>query len=84
MMNHNKRLNKIFGALAFGILIVATWLTFSGHPLATQVNRWQMKQMQNSHDYFPVLTIFVLALPPLLVLLVSKFLILKGSGKSRP
>lgn len=84
MTDRKEILNRIFGVIAFGLLIVATWLTLSGHPLAISINRWQAKQLQDGHDYFPVLTIFVLALSPLLVLLLLKLLLLKPIRKSRP
>jgi hypothetical protein len=77
----NKTLNLVFGILAVGILIMATYLTLSHHPLADRVSRWQGDAMNDKNKYFPVLTIFLLALPPLLLLLPIKLLFLKAGGK---
>jgi hypothetical protein len=72
----NKTLNVIFGSIAIGLLIVATYLTFSQHPLANSISSWQVTFL-NDNTYFPALTIFLLALPPLLLLLVIKLLVLR-------
>jgi hypothetical protein len=77
----NKKLNAIFGVIAFGILIAATWLTLSHHTLADKISRWQGEQMNDRRKYFPVLTIFLLALPPLLILLPLKLFLLKVSTR---
>jgi len=69
-------MNKTFGTLAFAILIAATWLSLSRHPITDKINAWQAGMM-GDNTFFPVLTIFVLALPPLLLLLGIKFLLLK-------
>lgn len=71
----SKSVNLIFGGIAIGLLIAATSLTFAGHPYAITVNRWQEKAM-GDNEYFPVLSIFLLALPPLLALLLIKLIVL--------
>jgi hypothetical protein len=73
-------MNKISGTLAFVILIAATWLTISHHPITDKINAWQAGMMGNN-KFFPALTIFILALPPLLLLLGIKFIILKRIKK---
>jgi hypothetical protein len=75
--NENKLLNIIFGCTAIGILIVATFLTFSQHPLANRISLWQSDLIHDKDKYYPVLTIFLIALPPLLFLLPVKTGILK-------
>jgi hypothetical protein len=73
----NKTLNTIFGSMAIGILIAATYLTFSHHPIANRISLWQAGLMSEKDEYFPALTILLLALPPLLLLLPVKIIILK-------
>jgi hypothetical protein len=73
----NKTLNVIFGSIAIGTLIAATYLTFSHHPIANRISQWQAGLMNEKDGYFPALTIFLLALPPLLLLLPVKIIILK-------
>ncbi len=72
----NKKLNAVFGSIAFGLLVAAAYLTLSHHNVAVKINLWQAKVM-GDNKYFPVLTIFLLALPPLLLLLLVKVLVLK-------
>ncbi|NOT92367.1 hypothetical protein [Ferruginibacter sp.] len=76
----NKKLNAVFGSIAFGLLIAAVYLTLSGHNMAVKINLWQGKVMGDD-KYFPVLTIFFLALPPLLLLLLVKVVVLKLQKK---
>jgi hypothetical protein len=73
-------MNKIFGTLAFVILIAATWLTLSHHPITDKINAWQA-EMMGDNKFFPVLTIFLLALPPLVLLLIIKSIVVKRSNK---
>lgn len=83
--NENKTLNIIFGSIAIGILLAATWLTLSHHSLANRISQWQAALMNEKNEYFPALTIFLLALPFLLLLLPVKIIILnlirKNTGK---
>ncbi|GEM_PF-1469539 len=69
-------MNTVFGGIALGILIAAVYLTFSHHPLAYVVSKWQ-SGMMGRDEYFPALTIFLLAIPALLVLMVVKLLLAK-------
>lgn len=71
-----KKFNTVFSSIAFGLLIAATYLTFTQHHFAVTINIWQAKIM-GDNKYFPVLTIFLLVLPPLLVLLLVKTAVLK-------
>lgn len=77
----NKTLNTIFGSIALGILIAATWLTLSHHPIANHISRWQAGLMSEKNEYFPALTIFLLALLPLMLLLPIKIIILNLTHK---
>lgn len=69
-------MNKFFGIAAIAILSVATWLTLSHQPITEKINVWQAGMM-GDNKFFPALTIFILALPPLLLLLGIKSIILK-------
>jgi hypothetical protein len=73
----NKLLNIIFGCTAIGILIAATYLTLSHHKLANRISIWQSGLIQEKGKYYPAFTIFLLALPPLLLLLSVKVVILR-------
>jgi hypothetical protein len=68
----NKTLNTVFGSIAIGLLIIATYLTFSQHPIANSISRWQANLVTEKNKYYPVLTICLLALPPLLILMLIK------------
>ncbi|MBL7723718.1 MAG: hypothetical protein JNK27_06200 [Chitinophagaceae bacterium] len=69
-------MNTVFGSIALGILVVATYMTFSHHPMAGIVSKWQSGVIGRD-EYFPALTIFLLAIPALLVLMVVKLLLVK-------
>jgi hypothetical protein len=73
----NKTLNIIFGSIAIGLLIAATYLTFSQHPIANSISKWQSDLVGEKNKYYPALTICLLALPPLLILLPVKIFILR-------
>jgi hypothetical protein len=73
-------MNKVFGTMAFLILIVATWLTVSHHPITDKINALQAGLM-GDNKYFPAFTIFALALPPLLLLLGVKKILLSRAKK---
>ena len=74
-------MNKVFGLLAVLILAISTWLTFSHHLLAQKINAWQTV-LNGDDNYYPALTIFILSLPPLLLLFVVKKLMLKWVNKN--
>ncbi len=65
-------MNRYFGIIAFLILGVSTYISLSGHHLGMAINRWQASIIGGG-SYFPALTIFVFAIPPLLVLALIKF-----------
>lgn len=73
----NKKLNLLFGSMAIGMLITATYLTLTQHPIANKISLWQANLLHEKNQYFPVLTICLLALPPLAILLLIKRLLLK-------
>lgn len=67
-------MNKIFGALGIAVIIAATAITLSNTWPSGPINLWQVK-LTGDNKYFPALTIFIIALPPLLVLVVIKKLL---------
>jgi hypothetical protein len=73
----NKMLNTVFGSIAIGLLIIATYLTFSHHPIANSISRWQANLINEKNKYYPVLTICLLALPPLFILMLIKIFFLR-------
>lgn len=64
-------MNKIFGTLGITIMAAATAVYFLNSWPATFINQWQLK-INGGDKYFPALTIFLTALPSLLVLFVIK------------
>lgn len=78
----NNKLNLIFGSIAFGLLVAATYLTFSQHPIANSISRWQSKLINDKNNYYPALTICLLALPPLIILLLVKIVLLRRNEKN--
>jgi hypothetical protein len=64
-------MKKILPFLPFIILGISTWLTLTNSWIVPSINEWQAGMMGDK-KYFPALTIFILALPPLLVLLLVK------------
>jgi hypothetical protein len=64
-------MNRLFGLTAILILAASTFITLSGTWIAPAISRWQADIMGDG-QYFPALTIFVLAIPPLLLLLLIK------------
>ncbi len=73
-------MNKFFGIAAVAILITATILTFLNKWPAPLINQWQIK-ITSDDKYFPALTIFIMALPPLLVLFLIKMAALRLGKK---
>lgn len=67
-------MNKIFGALSIAVIIAATAITLSSTWPSGAINLWQVK-LTGDNKYFPALTIFIIALPPLLVLVIIKKLL---------
>ncbi len=64
-------MKKVVPVLPFIIIGISTWLTLTGRWIVPSVNQWQADIM-GDNKYFPALTIFILALPPLLILVGIK------------
>jgi hypothetical protein len=64
-------MKKLLAVSPILILCFATWLTLTNRWIVPSINKWQAGLMGDT-KYFPALTIFILALPPLLLLLLAK------------
>lgn len=72
----------LFAFMPFLIIAVCTWCTLTGKWIVPNINQWQ-SDLMGDHKYFPVLTIFIMAIPPLLILLaLKKILYTEVSQKS--
>ena len=69
-----RKLNTLLVIAIFAILIAGTYLGLTGQWIAADINRWQMRVM-NDHKYFPALTAFIIAIPPMVALLPLKIII---------
>jgi hypothetical protein len=70
-------MNRFFGLTSLLILVASTFITLSGTWIAPDISRWQASLMGDG-QYFPALTIFLLAIPPLLLLLLIKKGLMRG------
>lgn len=61
----------LFTFLAMAILGTAAFLARSDYWIVPEINHWQAR-MLGANKYFPALTVFILALPPLLMLAIAK------------
>jgi hypothetical protein len=75
-----KVMKKFFAILPFIIIAASTYFTLTGSWITPGINRWQAKIM-GDNKFYPALTIFILALPPLLLLLAIKLLTNNSSSK---
>ena len=62
--------------MAIIILGAAAFMARSDFWIVPSINRWQAKMM-GDNQYFPVLTVFIIALPPLLLIAFIKWLVRK-------
>lgn len=73
-------MNRYFAFAAILILAVSTYIGLSGHWLGMKINRWQVSFLGDG-SYFPALTIFVVAIPALLILALVKYVITERKHK---
>lgn len=66
-----KKIDKIIIYLTFILLILSVYLTFTGTWLVKDINFLQMK-WTGERKYYPVLTIGILFISPMLILLPIK------------
>lgn len=72
-----EKLDKIFGTIAFLVIILAVVVAFTSNKLSLMINFWQAGL--NNGKYYPVFTVLLIALPFLVILLPIKILLLKKS-----
>jgi hypothetical protein len=77
-----KKIDKILIYLTFILLILSAYLTFTSTWLAKDVNTLQMKWMVEN-KFYPILTMGILFIPPMLILLPLKLYIKKKLEKQK-
>lgn len=83
MINSNtyKRISKMLVVLILALLIFSAWCAFTNTWLAKDINTWQMGILKKP-QFMPALTMFLMFIPPALVLLVVKVFIIKKMKES--
>lgn len=74
--NTDKRISKMLVVLIFALLIFSAWCAFTNTWVAKDINTWQMVFLKKP-QFMPALTMFLMFIPPALVLLVVKVFINK-------
>lgn len=69
-------MKNIIKVAPFLVLAVCTWLTFTNSWIVPDINHWQAK-LFGDNKFYPALTIFIISLPPLLLLALLKFFLLR-------
>lgn len=70
-----EKLDKLFGWIAFLMLVIAVILTFSNTPIAKYINIWQAQI--NEGKYYPTLTVLLLLVPFIVIMLPLKLILQK-------
>lgn len=76
----DKIISKIIVYLTFILLILSAYLAFTGTWLANDINKLQMKWTGES-KFYPILTMGLLFIPPMLLLLPIKLYLNKTIKK---
>lgn len=71
-----KKVDKILVYLTFILLILSAYLTFTNTWLANDINKLQMQWM-GERKFYPILTMGILFIPPMLILLPLKLYLKK-------
>lgn len=77
-----KQIDKILVYLTFILLILSAYLTFTSSWLAKDINLLQMKWM-GENKFYPMLTMGILFISPMLILLPLKLYIKKKLEKDK-
>lgn len=77
-----KKINKTIIYLPFTLFVLCAYLTFTNTWIALDVNLWQMN-LNGNNKFFPIFTIGVLFIPPMLVLWLIKLYINKKNIQNR-
>lgn len=75
------KLDKIFGAITFLLIICATVVTFTNNKISLTINVWQASI--NDGKYYPTLSVLLIVLPFLLMMLPIKIVLLKKIKKNK-
>lgn len=70
------KLNKIIVWLTFILLVASAYMAFTSTWLANDINKLQMEWM-DENKFYPILTMGLLFIPPMLILLSIKLYIKK-------
>lgn len=70
------KIDKVIVFLTFALLILSVYLAFTSKWLANDINEMQMRWMGDD-KFYPVLTMGLLFIPPMLILLPLKLYIKK-------
>jgi amino acid transporter len=77
-LHETARLNRTFGTITMLLLVTTAFLAFLGKWIAADLTEWQtMNLSMESHKYQPAIIMFILLMPPLLLLLPVKIYLLK-------
>jgi hypothetical protein len=77
-----KKADKILVYITFILLTLSAYLTFKGTWLANDINHLQMQWMSEK-KFYPILTMGILFIPPMLILLPLKLFIKKKVEKEK-
>jgi hypothetical protein len=69
-----KKINTIIIYLTFAVLIFSAYLSFTSTWIAKDINFWQHSTLK-ANGFYPIVTMFCLFIPPMLLLLPLKFYI---------
>lgn len=77
-----KKVDKILVYVTFILLILSAYLTFTSTWLAKDINKLQMQWMGEA-KFYPILTMGILFIPPMLILLPLKLYLKKKLEKEK-
>ena len=77
-----KKIDKLLVYLTFILLILSAYLTFTSSWLADDINKMQMQWM-SERKFYPILTMGILFIPPMLILLPLKLYLKKNLEKEK-
>lgn len=75
-----KKVDKILVYVTFILLILSAYLTFTSTWLANTINELQMQWM-GENKFYPIVTMGILFIPPMLILLPLKLYVKKQLEK---
>jgi hypothetical protein len=64
------------------VIAGSVYITLTGSWISPDINKWQ-SGILGDNTYFPVFTIFILALPPLLLLAFIKWILISNTANKK-